>query len=66
MLVKNKVDTSIKDDNGQTALHLACSCNGKNDCMYRFACVDIVEILLKQNIDINIIDKKGYTALLIG
>jgi hypothetical protein len=31
-------------------LHLACSCNGKNDCMYRFACVDIVETLLKQNI----------------
>ena len=52
LIQSNEINVNKQDKDGNTALHIAC----------RLCEADIVELLMKKGIDINIKNKKGQTA----
>jgi len=59
LLLSNGADPSVTDNDGKTVLHYISQIKGAK----QQDAVTIGQILLKTNINLNIADKKGYTAL---
>ncbi len=75
ILLKNGADTQVKDDNGWTPLMHSANTKktftGKDDIdsrtyTYRIDSDEMVKILVKNKAEINAINKKGETALMIA